>query len=237
MRSSSTIFSITKRRATKTACMMLSLIASLAFVTGSQSALSMPYPDLKIPAGTPKDDPQAGLAFMKTQQYKDEFDKAIKDAKAICEKHVNEPLVCIVSDIDETLLDNSGFFREHEKFDWSEFTTFMHEAKAPTLKKTADLLSWARKNGFAIFLVTGRQEKDRSGTIQNLVRQQVAYDGLYMRPNGDKSPASEMKTKIRKSIQDMGFHIVVNIGDQYSDLAGGLAEDVEKLPNKMYFVP
>jgi hypothetical protein len=34
----------------------------------------------------------------------------------------------------------------------------------------------------------------------------------------------------------MGFKIVVNIGDQDSDLAGGFALDGEKLPNKLYFV-
>lgn len=34
----------------------------------------------------------------------------------------------------------------------------------------------------------------------------------------------------------MGFKIVVNIGDQVSDLVGGYALDCEKLPNKMYFV-
>jgi hypothetical protein len=30
---------------------------------------------------------------------------------------------------------------------------------------------------------------------------------------------------------------VVNIGDQFSDLAGGFAERVFKLPNPYYFIP
>lgn len=201
------------------------------------SATACPCNEVKGLTTVPKDDEKAGIAFSKTAAYTKEFDKAIKDAKAACVPHIGEQLVAIVSDIDETLLDNRGFFESHPDFKWNEFFGWIAEAKAPTLKKTADFLAWARKNGFAIFLVTGRSEKDRAGTILNLLRQGVAYDGLYMRPNGDRSKAAEMKTKHRKAIQDMGFQIVVNIGDQYSDLEGGLSVDCEKLPNKMYYVP
>jgi hypothetical protein len=223
---------------TKSGFVTLSIVALLAAASNSTPvAIACPCNDLHKPAEAPKDDHKAGLAFSKTPQYSKEFDKAIKDAKAACTPHIGKPYVAVVSDIDETLLDNREFFQSHPEFKWNEFFTYITEGKAPALKKTADFLAWARKNGFAIFLVTGRSDKDRPGTILNLVRQGIAFDGLYMRPNGDRSKAAEMKIKHRKAIQDMGFQIIVNIGDQFSDLEGGLSVDCEKLPNKMYYVP
>ena len=142
----------------------------------------------------------------------------------------------IVSDIDETLLDHRPWMKTHPDFNWVEFLKWFDEAKAPKLQRTASFLKWARNNGFAIFLVTGRNEQSRRGTIINLVRQGIAYDGLMMRPNNDERAAEEVKVPHRKAIEAMGFEIVVNIGDQFSDLSGGHAIDAEKLPNRLYFV-
>ncbi len=104
------------------------------------------------------------------------------------------------------------------------------------MKQTAELLDWARKKGFAIFFVTGRPESLRAATIRNLVRNGIAYDGLYLRADKDNRSAIDVKTEIRRKIELMGFKVVVNIGDQVSDLVGGYAVDCEKLPNKIYFV-
>jgi len=35
----------------------------------------------------------------------------------------------------------------------------------------------------------------------------------------------------------MGFNIVANFGDQYSDLTGGFADKTFKVPNPMYYLP
>ena len=37
--------------------------------------------------------------------------------------------------------------------------------------------------------------------------------------------------------EELGFTILVNVGDQDSDLAGGHARKAFKLPNPMYFIP
>lgn len=214
----------------------LTLLSAISFGPAVPTQ-ACPCHEIKAPAQEPKDDAKLGLEFAKTKEYDKEFAKAVKDAKAECSKHIGEQYVAIVSDIDETILDNRSFFESHKEFKWPEFFSYIAEAKAPSLKQTTDLLAWARKNGFAIFLVTGRPEKTRAATIQNLVHNGIEYDALYMRPNGDKSSAVDMKTKHRKAIQEMGFHIVVNIGDQLSDLLGGQSVDCEKLPNKIYYVP
>ena len=183
---------------------------------------------------------EKGLSYSRSNQYRKEFAKAIREARAFCsnylKEHPDKKRLAIVSDIDETLLDNRGYFDKNEKFNWPAFLAFVHEADAPAFSQTEKFLHWARKKGFAIFLLTGRPEKVRGSTIKNLLNNQLAYDGLYLRPDGNHEPAAKFKTRIRTQIEDLGFTIVVNIGDQISDLAGGHALDCQKLPNRLYFV-
>lgn len=182
-------------------------------------------------------DAKAGLTFMHSDEYKKQFAQAIEGAKAALEKHKGQPNLAIVSDIDETLLDNSAELAQAPESDHAAFFKWVEEGSAPTLKPTAELLASARQQGIAVFLVTGRRERERRATIENLLRDGVAFDGLYMRANDDNRPAEQMKTDYRAAIENMGFKIIVSIGDQLSDLWGGHAEDCEKLPNRMYYIP
>ena len=47
----------------------------------------------------------------------------------------------------------------------------------------------------------------------------------------------ELEAAERKKLVDQGYTIIVNMGDQMSDLDGGFAERTYKLPNPFYFVP
>jgi hypothetical protein len=53
-------------------------------------------------------------------------------------------------------------------------------------------------------------------------------------PN-DKSSSQDFETAPRKEIEDASFAIIANVGDQYSDLRGGHAERVFKVPNCVLF--
>jgi hypothetical protein len=46
----------------------------------------------------------------------------------------------------------------------------------------------------------------------------------------------QYKSGTRKHIESLGYDIVANFGDQYSDLDGGYADKTFKLPNPTYFV-
>ena len=45
------------------------------------------------------------------------------------------------------------------------------------------------------------------------------------------------KSATRKHIESLGYDIVANFGDQFSDLKGGAADKTFKLPNPNYFLP
>lgn len=215
--------------------------AAACAVLGVGAAFACPCDKYDKPAEEPKDiGNKHGLEYAKTAAYKKEFSEAVASARKSCEDYLKEHPdannMAIVSDIDETVLDNREHFAETGDFEWKAFVKWVEQSKAPPLKQTADFLKWARKKGFAIFLVTGRPENLKAATIRNLVKSDIAYDGLYLRGKGDKRSAIEVKTAVRKDLEDMGFKIVVNIGDQVSDLIGGYSIDCEKLPNKLYFV-
>ena len=216
-------------------CSTLALLVALS--TGAIPATSSPCQDIKVPPDAEKSaNRRTGLEFTYTSEYSREFYQAMRSAKEACQKHLGEPHVAIVSDIDETLLDNREEIKRHPDFTRPQFWSWMGESKAPVLKPTARFLAWARAHGFAIFLVTGRQEYLRPATILNLVLDRVAYDGLFMRETGNDQQAETIKLPYREAIEKMGFKIIVNIGDQWSDLTGGHAENCIKLPNRMYFI-
>jgi predicted secreted acid phosphatase len=214
------------------------LLFALSLI-GSAS-IACPCSEMSVPNPPPESGYELGLNFTKTHEYQKEFTNATNSAKKFCieykKAHPDDRNLAIVSDIDETLVDNREQFRLHPVRNWDLFDQWVNEAKAPVLKPTYEFLTWARQNGFAIFLITGRPESDRKPTIINLVRDNVSYDALYLRPHHGGPPAEEFKTAVRQDIEKMGFKIVVNIGDQFSDLAGGSSLDCEKLPNKMYFI-
>ena len=47
----------------------------------------------------------------------------------------------------------------------------------------------------------------------------------------------QYKSGARAKIAEEGYTIIVNAGDQASDLAGGYAERAYKLPNPFYYIP
>jgi hypothetical protein len=47
----------------------------------------------------------------------------------------------------------------------------------------------------------------------------------------------QYKSGARAAIEGQGYRIVANVGDQYSDLAGGHEDIGFKLANPFYFLP
>ncbi len=198
-------------------------------------AMACPCSTVTVPATDPGYNNIDGIKFSHTSQYRNEFRDAIAQAKRYCQTHVNIAHRAVVSDLDETLFDNREFDKANPIFEHGKWAEWVSKEKSPAFRSTREFLAWARGRGFAIFLVTTRGESMRGSTIANLLREGISYDGLFMRPDGNHDTHEALKTRFRKQIEEMGFTIVVNLGDQYSDLAGGYAQDCEKVPNRMYF--
>jgi hypothetical protein len=155
--------------------------------------------------------------------------------------HGGKRKLALVLDIDETSLSNYSAiladnftFGDHSR---AEATDEIGVKIQPTL----NLYNLARSKGIAVFFVTGRPEAQRAVTEENLHRE--GYDGwagLSLKPPvpaGQTLTTVQYKSGERQKIEDQGYTIVANIGDQYSDLAGGHAARAFKLPNPFYFLP
>ena len=103
---------------------------------------------------------------------------------------------------------------------------------------TLALYEAARQHHVAVFFITGRHQGERAATEKNLrAAGYSAWDGLTLRPDHDNRTTIEYKSAARAKIAEQGYTIIVNAGDQHSDLAGGYAERAYKLPNPFYFIP
>jgi acid phosphatase len=144
--------------------------------------------------------------------------------------------LAVVLDLDDTLWsgwqDMAGF-----DFGWNGATwaAWVEAAKAPPIGPVREVYRLARRLGVEVFFVTTRTERERKSTEQNLAaigcRECAA---LIMQPTGDPRTAAAFKTGERRRLVAEGWVIVANLGDQASDLAGGLAEKAFKLPNPFY---
>jgi HAD superfamily, subfamily IIIB (Acid phosphatase) len=112
-------------------------------------------------------------------------------------------------------------------------------AQATGMQPTMDVFTTARDRGAAIFFITGRGESQRAATERNL--QAVGYTGytqLIMEPAGAHYvSAADFKAPQREKIEQQGYTIIANIGDQPSDLDGGFSEQTYLLPNPFYRIP
>lgn len=147
----------------------------------------------------------------------------------------------IVLDIDETSLSN---WEEEKRDDFgfiqSDWDAWAGSEKAPAIAGTLRLYKEAQSLNVAVFFITGRAESLREITALNL--KAAGYDnwaGLALR--GQHPPEQttiDYKSTERRKIVDAGYKIILNVGDQLSDLKGNpQAEMSIKLPNPFYYIP
>jgi predicted secreted acid phosphatase len=113
------------------------------------------------------------------------------------------------------------------------------KARSAVIAPTLDVFNTAKADGAAVFFITGRDESQRAATERNLA--DVGYVGfrqLIMEPVGAHfDSAADFKAPQRAKIEQQGYTIIANLGDQPSDLAGGSAEQTYLLPNPFYRIP
>lgn len=141
---------------------------------------------------------------------------------------------------------------------------YVTDQRFPAVPGMVHLVQQAKAHGYAVFFLTGRGAAQEAATLGNLTHDGVgvdagypvptdpkgADDGLYTKPapadypsyltsacGGDACTTIEYKSATRKHIESLGYDIVANFGDQYSDLEGGFADKRFKLPNPNYYLP
>jgi hypothetical protein len=144
----------------------------------------------------------------------------------------------IVLDIDETSLSNySAINADNFTFGPNSQAEATNEIGV-AIKPTLELFNLAKSKGIAVFFITGRRENTRAHTESNLTRE--GYSGwtqLILKSQTSTDTTVQYKSGARAAIEQQGYDIIANVGDQYSDLAGGHEDIGFKLANPFYFLP
>jgi len=178
-----------------------------------------------------------------SQEYGHQIIVVVNHAMDYLKTHLDKKFSkkpAIILDIDETSLSNyqdiarMNFGGTIEDIDHAIAT-----GKDPAIQPTLKLYQYAEDHHIAIFFVTGRSQTLHDATIQNLKKVGFHdWQGIYFRPpHYQEKTIAIYKTAAREQIEKQGYHIVLNLGDQLSDLEGGHADKTYKLPNPYYFLP
>lgn len=128
--------------------------------------------------------------------------------------------------------------RRAKPFNATSFNAYVLEGSAPALPETKRLYNKLVSMGVKPVFLTGRTEDQRVITETNLRRQGITgWMNLLLKQPGFKGSAVAYKSGERQKLQDAGYAIVGNIGDQWSDLLGAPeGSRTFKLPDPMYYI-
>lgn len=165
-------------------------------------------------------------------------------------RHARGAKQAIVLDVDDTSLSTYNYELE-TTFVYSPASNAAYIATKtmPAVFGMNNLATWAQAQGYTVFYITGRPESQRTYTEANLeaVGFPAATDANLFMKNAANPPAylpcgatcttDQYKAYTRAHLEALGYEIVGNFGDQYSDLSGGYEDKSFKIPNPMYFIP
>jgi predicted secreted acid phosphatase len=181
--------------------------------------------------------PEEIVRYHDSGEWDRDTTEATDRARAFLTERLDSGMIArpaIVLDIDDTSLSSYDCL-EPVDFDRRAGWPCLRRARMPAIPQTLGLFRYARGREVAVFFITGRHERRRRATVGNLRRE--GYTGswtLYTRPRQRARARPGWKARVRRAISRRGYEIVVNVGDQRSDLTGGYALRAFKLPNPMY---
>jgi hypothetical protein len=154
----------------------------------------------------------------------------------------------LVLDVDDTALLTYNYeISEDFGFNPTTNAEFVLDQRFPAVFGMVDTVKWATAHGYALFFITGRPDTQQAATEGNLAK--VGYPTAEQVFTRDRTPpipsyltcqatctTVQYKSLTRAHIETLGYRIVANVGDQFSDLQGGHEQRAFKLPNPMYFI-
>jgi hypothetical protein len=204
-------------------------------------------------------DPVTGLkdlhTFSPTSAYAHEMAGIVSYAEGYLGHHhhgyhrTGHGTKAVLFDVDDTTLNTYNYeIFSNFVYDPTSNAQFVNAEVFPAVPGMVGLEKYAESHGYTVFFLTGRPGTQRAATEGNLTK--VGYDvndaNVYLKdyavdtwlaPCATTCTTDQYKTLTRQHIESLGYDIVGNFGDQYSDLDGGYADKTFKLPNPMYFLP
>lgn len=181
--------------------------------------------------------------------------------------HAKGKKKAVLLDVDDTALATWNYeIASNWAYNPTTNAEYVVDQRFPAVPGMVRLVDAAKAHGYSVFFLTGRGAAQEAATLGNLTKDGVGVDagyptptdpdgtgpedGLYTKPALADYPTYlttacgtiacttiQYKSATRKHIESLGYDIVANFGDQYSDLKGGAADKRFKLPNPNYYLP
>ncbi len=180
--------------------------------------------------------------YYQSGKYHNDIEHKITEAKEYLDRQLENPRqnrLAVVFDIDETVLSN---YKDLERLSFTRNAQALTGAcmlgAAEPLLSSQSLYEHALEKGVAVFFISERPNTPEllAITVKNLKTAGFQqWEELILKPlDNDELSMQAFKTNARRHIAMQGFDIILNVGDQDSDLKGGYAEIKVKLPNPFY---
>jgi predicted secreted acid phosphatase len=175
--------------------------------------------------------------------------------KAARKAHHRGEKPAVVFDIDDTLLLSLDYEKKtNYVYNSTSWADYVAKADRPAVFGTPQLVAYAESKGVEVFYNSGLKESQRVSAVANLkkVGADINLDADHMFLKDTANPPAylsdcatagtwtcttvQYKSGTRKHIESLGYDVIANFGDQYSDLDGGYADRTYKLPNPTYYV-
>lgn len=160
------------------------------------------------------------------QQNAGEFRALCYQAYNIAQLRIDENLknkskkpLAIITDIDETFLDNSPYAvteAENGKvYDTKTWMNWTAKAEAKAYPGALNLFNYAASKNVSVFYITNRDENDRAGTLKNLQNLDFPYadnDHLLL-----KSTTSDKEARRLEVLKN--YDVIIYLGDNLADFS------------------
>ena len=165
---------------------------------------------------------QALLWQQQSAEYKALSHQAFNLAKIYLDKaliNYNKKPTAIITDIDETVLDNSPYnarmVRDDVNYTRETWNAWGREETAKAVPGALEFFKYANSKGVEIFYLSNRREEQKEETIQNLIKTGFpAVDSEHVLLRTDTG-----KKQKRRNIVLENHHVVMLLGDNLSDFS------------------
>ncbi|MFD8499459.1 HAD family acid phosphatase [Amycolatopsis sp. NPDC059657] len=187
--------------------------------------------------------------YSDTSTFVKDTKRQVDDAKQYLARRLSRGVKdpAIVLDVDDTSEITYGWEADNDfGFDPVKQQQAIDNGTFVANKPVLELANWAFQHGVKVYFLTGRNEFQGPQSLKNLANEGYpAPAGAFFKPKttapdylpcGLTCTTVQYKSGTRAYISKTST-IVLNLGDQFSDLTGGFAEHPVKLPNPMYYLP
>ena len=135
------------------------------------------------------------------------------------QKNISKKPLAIITDIDETFLDNSPYMvTESEKgkdFDAKTWENWTAKANAKAFPGSLDFFNYAKSKNITIFYISNRGETDRIGTVKNLKTLNFPFaDDAHVLLRNTSSDKEERRLEVLKN-----YNVILYLGDNLGDFS------------------